>query len=154
MGAGFDGVLSDSWSSRRRTSEGFGKGGARPGEAGDPQDGPKATGIKEEEEEGRDTQTDAKLPTGLPNSSLSDPPPLSPAVVNGAVPTQIRSDSLSTSVSSLSLGARTRSTDRIGLATADNVPSGPPPGITDPTTIEWSYLDPQGQVQGETVLGH
>lgn len=26
--------------------------------------------------------------------------------------------------------------------------TGPPPGISDPSSVQWSYLDPQGQVQG------
>ncbi|KAJ7225976.1 hypothetical protein GGX14DRAFT_642192, partial [Mycena pura] len=28
------------------------------------------------------------------------------------------------------------------------VPPGPPPGIQDPASVQWSYLDPQGQLQG------
>lgn len=39
------------------------------------------------------------------------------------------------------------------LSTTNTLPSGPPPGLTDPASIEWSYLDPQGQVQGEYTLG-
>ena len=41
------------------------------------------------------------------------------------------------------------STNQRVLSATNPLPSGPPPGFTDPESIEWSYLDPQGQVQGE-----
>ena len=34
----------------------------------------------------------------------------------------------------------------------ESVTAGPPPGIIDLSTVEWSYLDPQGQVQGTSFL--
>ena len=39
------------------------------------------------------------------------------------------------------------------LSTINPLPSAPPPGLTDLASIEWSYLDPQGQIQGEYAVG-
>lgn len=59
-------------------------------------------------------------------------------------------ESVGQSMASMSLEAP-NSNSRV-LSTINPPPSGPPPGLTDPTSIEWSYLDPQGQVQGEHTL--
>ena len=150
MGSGFDGVLSDSWASRRRTSESLAKAGGRPGEVGDPQDGSKAAGIKEEEEEQPgNTPADAEGSNGSPIGPHTNLSQASPVSMNGSLAPQTRTDNLTSSISDLSLGARSHDNDEIGPTTAPNVPAGPPPGITDPATIEWTYLDPQGKIQGQ-----
>jgi PERQ amino acid-rich with GYF domain-containing protein len=59
-------------------------------------------------------------------------------------------DSVGQSMAGMSLEAQNQpnSNPRV-LSTTNPFPSGPPPGLTDPASVEWSYLDPQGQVQGE-----
>lgn len=59
-------------------------------------------------------------------------------------------DSVGQSMSGMSLEAQNQPNTNPRVLTLPNpLPSGPPPGLTDPASIEWSYLDPQGQVQGE-----
>ena len=122
MGSGFDGVLNDSWSSRRRASDV--KGSGRPGDVSDTGDGSKAEGIKEEEEE---TQ---------------------PTVDPGANPPKENSNGAQQSNGSMQLNEEDTLTSQ-GVPSQDPAPSVPP-GIAnpDPASIEWSYLDPQGQIQG------
>ncbi|GJE87887.1 GYF domain-containing protein [Phanerochaete sordida] len=148
--AGIDGVLSDSWSIRRRTSEGLLKVGGRTGELGDSQDGPQTTGIKEEEEEHRASgQGDGGPANGNGHAPQNDPPPQSPLAGRGEA--QANADSVSAGVGKLTLKTQGPDMNAGGVALqtpVENAPAGPPPGITDLSTVEWSYLDPQGHVQG------
>ncbi|KAI0090042.1 hypothetical protein BDY19DRAFT_942078 [Irpex rosettiformis] len=149
MGSGFDGVLSDSWSSRRRASEGLLKGNGRHGEGGDPQDGSKAAGIKEEEEEVGATQLEPADSSGGIHDTRVDQVSHNPHV-HGSGLGQTASNIISSGVSNLSLDPATQNAGNSPLVPPNmaNISPGPPPGLPDPSTMEWSYLDPQGQIQG------
>lgn len=147
--AGIDGVLSDSWHVRRKTSEGLLNSSIRTGEAAE-NGGPQATGIKEEDEEkGGAVNTDSGTANGTSGASQNEPSPAYPTSelhephpsANHVSP-GIGKLSLNTNGNGASANGTTPSTP------ADGAPTGPPPGIVDLSTIEWSYLDPQGQVQG------
>ncbi|EKM60710.1 uncharacterized protein PHACADRAFT_133413 [Phanerochaete carnosa HHB-10118-sp] len=148
--AGIDGVLSDSWSIRRRTSEGLLKAGGRAGDLNENQDNSQATGIKEEEEEHRITgQSDVGAANGDENAPPNDLPPKS--LLAGSGEAQANADIVSASVGKLSLntqGVEMNAGNAVSQTILENTPAGPPPGIVDLNTVEWSYLDPQGQVQG------
>lgn len=59
-------------------------------------------------------------------------------------------DSVTGRIAGLSLDENERTnTDFHPNSVTDMPMTGPPPGL-DPASIEWSYLDPQGQVQGES----
>lgn len=149
MGSGFDGVLSDSWSARRRASEGLLKGNDRPGEPGDPHEGTKTVGIKEEDEEGGASRLEPAASNGGVSGSQTDQPSQD-SVVNGAGHVQTTLRTISGGMNNLSLEPGSHNSPQIP-PTATNVPPGPPPGLSDPATMEWTYLDPQGQVQGKCV---
>ena len=119
VGSGFDGVLDGSWTAKRRAAEGLAKSGNRT-DSKDVQD----KGIKEEEEE---TQ---------------------PTVDPGANPPKENSNGAQQSNGSMQLNEEDTLTSQ-GVPSQDSAPSVPP-GIAnpDPASIEWSYLDPQGQIQG------
>ena len=150
--AGIDGVLSDSWSVRRRPSEGGLKVGGRTGEPGENQDNPQASGIKEEEEEQQYASADGDggRTNGAGQPSQQEAPPESPQVGRGDVNT----DNVSAGVGKLSLNTQgnnvtaDNANNTAPHTPVENVTTGPPPGIVDLSTVEWSYLDPQGQVQG------
>ncbi|KAI0762078.1 hypothetical protein BC629DRAFT_986405 [Irpex lacteus] len=146
MGSGFDGVLSDSWSARRRASEGLLKGNDRPGEPGDPHEGTKTVGIKEEDEEGGASRLEPTASKGGVSGSQTDQPSQDPAI-NGTGHAQATLGTISSGINSLSLDSGSQNSPQIPPTTT-NVPPGPPPGLSDPATMEWTYLDPQGQVQG------
>ncbi|KAI1786298.1 hypothetical protein LXA43DRAFT_1034392 [Ganoderma leucocontextum] len=108
---GFDGVLSDTWSARRRASENVPKGGGK----GDKEtDGDlKDPDIKEEEE-------DAIRASEQPNVTS-----------NGV-------EQVNGQIGNMSISAQD----------GQPAPNQAPPGLADLSTIDWSYLDPQGQIQG------
>ncbi len=149
MGSGFDGVLSDSWSARRRASEGLLKGNDRPGEPGDPHEGTKTVGIKEEDEEGGASRLEPTASKGGVSGSQTDQPSQDPAI-NGTGHAQATLGTISSGINSLSLDSGSQNSPQIPPTTT-NVPPGPPPGLSDPATMAWTYLDPQGQVQGQCV---
>lgn len=152
--AGIDGVLSDSWSIRRRTSEGLLKAGGRVGDPNENQDNPQATGIKEEEDEHMGTgQGDGEAANGDEHGPQNEPPPESPLAGTGEA--QANADSVSAGVGKLSLntqGVEMNARNIVSQIPVENTPAVPPPGIVDLSTVEWSYLDPQGQVQGTKLL--
>ncbi|KAJ6519369.1 hypothetical protein C8R45DRAFT_951225 [Mycena sanguinolenta] len=124
----FDGVLNggESWVARRRASEA--KAVARDA---DHHDGPNLE-IREEDE---DTNANADsggiaAPKEIPQATATaspprDPPAASQPKIGDGATHQNGSD-----------------------APATVVPNGPPPGIRDLASVQWSYLDPQGQLQG------
>ncbi|KAH7929382.1 hypothetical protein BV22DRAFT_1057157 [Leucogyrophana mollusca] len=150
VGGGFDGVLNggDSWVARRRASEGVLRSGG-----GVPRDGePKGPEIKEEEEDsgfGRGGARGTDLFNGLPpsGSPILDtlPPDEIPDASRQTAPPD--SNSLNNGVAAISLNGD-GDTMNTAPVTAFHPVSGPPPGLSDPASVEWSYLDPQGQVQG------
>ncbi|KAI0367506.1 hypothetical protein BV20DRAFT_970473 [Pilatotrama ljubarskyi] len=129
---GFDGVLSETWSARRRNADKSGNSlnkGDKEGE-GDT----KGPDLKEEDElhaqegktggPGGGTSSEAKHPNGSSNPNAT-----SVNQVNGQL-------------EQLSINGQ-----------GDNQPSAAgnpnkPPGLGDLSSVEWSYLDPQGNVQG------
>ncbi len=125
---GFDGVLSDTWSARRRASENVPKGGGR----GDKEtDGDlKDPDIKEEEEDAVRASEQAKQSSGG-----------TPSGVNG--------DGTSNGVEQVNGQIGNTSISGQGRQPG---PHQPPPGLADLSTIDWSYLDPQGQIQGGLLL--
>jgi PERQ amino acid-rich with GYF domain-containing protein len=145
----FDGVFSngDSWVARRRVSEGLSRVGVK-GESGGGEVQPdiKESDIKEEEEDGVADINPNQIghgnvcqPKSQPRPGPSHSPPAGsssnehPEVLTASSGT--RNSSLSTETSVNGTGFPATST-------------GPtPPGI-DISGVEWSYLDPQGQVQG------
>ena len=149
MGSGFDGVLSDSWSSRRRLSEGGVKGNGRHGE-GDPHDGSKAAGIKEEDEEVGASRLDPTDSNSGVSDSRMDPPSNNNSLANGANTGQTATDNISSGINNISLDSPVQNTGHSPMVPSNtaNIPPGPPPGLADPSAMDWTYLDPQGQVQG------
>lgn len=121
--------------------------GNRSGEAVENQDSPQTTGIKEEEEEkGGTGQSDSGTVNRVNHSSQSDLPPENPQVGR-------REPAGGASAGMAKLSSNTQGTEtngnNVGPHTpVENAAAGPPPGIVDLSTVEWSYLDPQGHVQG------
>lgn len=149
---GFDGVLSDSWSVRRRASEGVLKPSARAGDTSDTQNEPKTEGIKEEEEE---TRPEVRM-GGV---SANNPSTADPAPVTGREQQAQPRRGASTSGGGaplLSLNTQVPAQSITGAAVVgtpvEQGPLGPPPGIVDVNTLEWQYLDPQGQIQGRRLV--
>ncbi|PBL00440.1 hypothetical protein ARMGADRAFT_982585 [Armillaria gallica] len=144
MGGGFDGVLNggDSWVARRRASEGLGKSGG--GTTRDPggeflPDG-KSSEIKEEDESATQATDPDPHPDGLFPHGAED------ETTAAAGTSHSQTHNLDASVAQMSLG---NDNGHSGSASPANSSTGyPPPGLTDVSNVEWSYLDPQGQVQG------
>lgn len=107
------------------------------------------SGIKEEEESaghhspnGHDSD-----PAAVTDPSSSPSPDVSPSVVTpDDHVSSLGFNSVGQSMAGLSLEAQNPNSQV--LPTMNPLPFVPPPGLTDPASIEWSYLDPQGQVQG------
>lgn len=150
-GSGFDGVLNggDSWSSRRRASEGIVKGPATRGE-GDP-DTVTQQPINEAEEDSGGANWDTSGPQDERSSAgvgAPDPQSTNNVAPGGGGP---NNDS-----SVINGAQQDNATARsVGPNTPHNHPdplsAGPPPGLPDPASIEWSYLDPQGNIQGHCL---
>ncbi|EGO02779.1 hypothetical protein SERLA73DRAFT_119817 [Serpula lacrymans var. lacrymans S7.3] len=152
--SGFDGVLSggDSWVARRRASEGMLKSAGAPpaarAEHGESDN--KGPEIKEEEEENppappKNARNEAK--SGAQQSS-SPPAPLSAHIPSNPI---ISETYLESGVANMSLNNNNnvQAGQQIASGMTTSIsPAGPPPGLPDVSTVEWSYLDPQGQVQG------
>ncbi|KAG7450136.1 uncharacterized protein BT62DRAFT_961749 [Guyanagaster necrorhizus] len=144
MGAGFDGVLNggDSWVARRRASEGLAKsgGGTTRDPGGEYQPDGRSSEIKEEDESPSQAMDSDPHPDGLHPHSAGDE--TTAAAGTSRSPTQ----NLDASVTQMSLG---NDNGHSSSASPANSSAGyPPPGLTDVSNVEWSYLDPQGQIQG------
>ncbi|CCM01314.1 uncharacterized protein FIBRA_03363 [Fibroporia radiculosa] len=151
---GFDGVLSESWSSRRRTSESAVKSGVdsatrKERDVTDPGNEAKGPDIKEEEEEslsqpvGGDGGSATKSPLVTQSDSFSTNAtsnmPDTPKAVGG-----VESD-----VAGLTLRPSDEAPSDIGEVNGSLDSAAPKASdTTDLASIEWSYLDPQGQIQG------
>ncbi|PBK76662.1 hypothetical protein ARMSODRAFT_948490 [Armillaria solidipes] len=144
MGGGFDGVLNggDSWVARRRASEGLGKSGG--GTTRDPggeflPDG-KSSEIKEEDESVMQATDPDPHPDGLFPHGAEDETTAAAGISHS------QTQNLDASVAQMSLG---NDNGHSGSASPANSSAGyPPPGLADVSNVEWSYLDPQGQIQG------
>ncbi|KAG2368205.1 hypothetical protein BDR07DRAFT_1391499 [Suillus spraguei] len=152
--SGFDGVLNggDSWMARRRTSESVLKvGGASMGTRPDSrEEDAKGHNIKEVEEE-HPVENTTLHPSPSGASQLSPIPDALPPDTTSNSPSQrsaLSPDSAVHRMAGMSLDENERTNaDFRPNSAADSLTTGPPPGL-DPASIEWSYLDPQGQVQG------
>ncbi|THH30191.1 hypothetical protein EUX98_g4021 [Antrodiella citrinella] len=124
--SGFDGgVLDGSWTSKRRAAEAAAAAKASGKVDREPEKNGCDVKTKEEQEEPSLNgsvlnPSDSNLHNGSGGATANDPPP-----AQLDIPTSTNSSAAASPV----------------------VPTGPPPGI-DFAGIEWSYLDPQGQVQG------
>ena len=143
-------MLSDSWAVRRRASEGLLKTAGRAGEVGDSPPDTKASGIKEEEEERADVQLGASASAAGNGPQESPNIAAVPATDHQAPPEQGRANA-GGAVPTLTLNTRVQNQGAAGGVVGtpvEQTPAGPPPGIMDVNSIEWQYLDPQGQIQG------
>lgn len=134
---GFDGILSggESWVARRRASEASLKPGTAPSREtnGDYQQESKASEILEEEEEdtsGRNLQKADSHTTAL----------------GGKEP--LLSDGQNAISGSANLSLDMNGSSAPG-SHSSSMTSSLPTNITDYASIEWSYKDPSGQVQGD-----
>ncbi|KAG6857612.1 hypothetical protein H0H87_010180 [Tephrocybe sp. NHM501043] len=138
---GFDGILGggDSWVARRRASEASLKaGGGTSREAGvDQQPDRKASNIREEEEEASHEPKEDQRPSGEPHDpDHSTAPQANPSLVNG--------QDVVAEMDHLSLNGG--GTDAQGPI--NGISNASPAAVVDLTTVEWSYKDPSGQIQG------
>ncbi|KAG1866280.1 hypothetical protein C8R48DRAFT_747549 [Suillus tomentosus] len=153
--SGFDGVLNggDSWMARRRASESVLKvGGASTGTRPESrEEDSKGHNIKEDEEEQHPVQNTALQPSPSAASQLSAIPDALPPDTTSNSPSPrsaLSADSVAHRMTGMSLSETERTNANFHPnPVADSLTTGPPPGL-DPASIEWSYLDPQGQVQG------
>lgn len=128
--SGFDGgVLDGAWTSKRRAAEAAAKAGGKV--------------DRESEKLGADEKISKEEETplngiGRPDRNPSEPTSqTSPANGSGAISTVNGTSARQPSASPES-----------ATSPPTVVGNGPPPGLPDLAGIEWSYLDPQGQVQG------
>ncbi|KAJ7293786.1 hypothetical protein C8J57DRAFT_1269996 [Mycena rebaudengoi] len=128
----FDGVLNggESWVARRRASEAKSVGNTSR-DPGDHHDG-RATELREEDE-------DASLASGGTPNPHETASPSGGGLATPEQPKAAEYDKGATYSPHIQNGP-----DLTGPA----APNGPPPGIQDLASIQWSYLDPQGQLQG------
>ncbi|KAJ6604179.1 hypothetical protein DFH09DRAFT_300736 [Mycena vulgaris] len=126
----FDGVLNggESWVARRRASEAKSVGNAS--RDPDHHEG-RSLELREEDEDASLNSGGNPIPHETPQTTASpshDPPATQPKAGDGA--------SYSPHIQNGS------------DLTGTTAPNGPPPGILDLASVQWSYLDPQGQLQG------
>ncbi|KAJ6574666.1 hypothetical protein B0H19DRAFT_1125145 [Mycena capillaripes] len=121
----FDGVLNggESWVARRRASEAKSVGNAPRDAEG------RGSEIREEDEDANAGKATPHETPQVTASPIQDPP-------TSSEPTAGEGASYSPHVQNGS------------DLSAPVVPNGPPPGILDLASVQWSYLDPQGQLQG------
>ncbi|KAG6812057.1 hypothetical protein H0H92_004588 [Tricholoma furcatifolium] len=140
--SGFDGVLggSESWVARRRASEASLKANTgtsrEAGGTDHPPEG-KTTDIREEEEDQSNNDRHAAEEPRDPEHTTTEHAASSPSLVNGAYSTvEISNASLNVNGS----GAP---------APVNRPPASTSPAATvDLASVEWSYKDPSGQIQG------
>ena len=132
----FDGILNngESWVARRRASETSLKSGNTPG-----RDVAKASGIQEEKEDNPGQKPEADIEDRSPNLSssphvLSEEPHQSVVVSNAHEHFKLPQDS--------QLSRNEYVHEPI---------EAPPPGLLDLLSVEWSYKDPTGQIQGREL---
>ncbi|KIK96509.1 hypothetical protein PAXRUDRAFT_138292 [Paxillus rubicundulus Ve08.2h10] len=150
FGSGFDGVLNsgDSWSKRRPSVGVPAAGGGTLARVDGKEGEPRGPDIKEEEEGPSPNTTnarDSRRPTAVTEHSSRGPDAPPPDATADHHPPG--SDSVTQSIAHMFLEEHNSSNPQI-TSTMSPPASGPPPGLVDPASIEWSYLDPQGQVQG------
>lgn len=136
FGAGFDGVFSggNSWSRKRPSVHLTGSGPRKDGESKQPE-------VKEEEE--------TRGASGVHgNDGQLAAPDAAPDLIPDMQPSASPKDPLAQCVAGVSLEDPTPQDASEPVVSTVSPMAGPPPGLPDPMSVEWSYLDPQGQVQG------
>lgn len=136
----FDGVLNggDSWVARRRASETSLKSVVGASRDQEHQLDSKALEIREEEEDGSHQLQSSEHVEEKLNVSDSH----STSTTAASQPTNNAPQDSRTVGAGMPITAN-------GSEPVDNpMANGPPPGIPDLASIEWSYKDPSGQVQG------
>ncbi|KAG1716323.1 hypothetical protein ID866_807 [Astraeus odoratus] len=154
FGSGFDGVLNngDSWSRRRPSAHFSGVNGGPSSSQEIKDDGPRQSDIKEEAvEEGiRRTsdvhEVDSPGTAQHPSSADLDAPPPDSAVNDQ--PSAATSDLVVQGIADMTLLEPNNPDLDQQVSNADAPVTSALPGLPDPANVEWSYLDPQGQVQG------
>lgn len=144
--SGFDGVLNsgDSWSKRRPSVNITGPGGGLSARDDDKDEVPRRSDTKEE---GIPTSDRPRAsPTGTNQQPSSGSPDI-PSPGNGS-PSALSSDSMVQGLTDVSVGEPNNPNPDQQTSAINPPVTGPPPGLADPASIEWSYLDPQGQEQG------
>lgn len=140
----FDGVLNggDSWVARRRASETSLKSGV--GMSRDQGDQPdnKASEIREEEEDGSHQYQCSEPVEETSDTSHS-------RFSSTTAPSQPSHNASLQDVQAVVAGKSIGASGSGAPEPVDSFTSnGPPPGIPDLASVEWSYKDPSGQVQG------
>ncbi|KAI5991600.1 hypothetical protein EDD15DRAFT_2388561 [Pisolithus albus] len=148
FGSGFDGVLNngDSWSRRRPSATLVGTTGTpvRP-DAKDVES--RRSDIKEEEVHVPLDGEDDKSRADQQLSSVSPDGPQTVSADDNQQPAPVL-DSVVRDVADMNLGEPSSLDMNPKTVTATSAPLTGPSGLPDPASVEWSYLDPQGQVQG------
>lgn len=139
----FDGVLNggDSWVARRRASETSLRSGVGTSRDQGDQIDSKASEIREEEEDGgRHLQAPEHVQEKQDVSRPHATSTTAPSQCNNT--TSLPDGQID--MAHPSIGAN----GSIVPEPVDNLTNGPPPGLLDLASVEWSYKDPSGQVQG------
>jgi PERQ amino acid-rich with GYF domain-containing protein len=144
FGPSFDGVLNggEAWVARRKSSDGAPKsGGAQPTRSGSAEQEIKGLDIHEEEQE----QEEPPQPMERVDSADDGG--------GDAAGTKLDLRSVEAAVVDLNLSDANASVQDQSTApnfdhTSAPLSVDPPPGLPDMASMEWSYLDPQGHVQG------
>lgn len=146
--SGFDGVLNsgDSWSKRRPSVNITGPGGGLSARDDDKDEVPRRSDTKEEGIPISDRPRTS--PTGTNQQPSSGSPDI-PSPGNGS-PSALSSDSMVQGLTDMSVGEPNNPNPDQQTSAINPPVTGPPPGLADPASIEWSYLDPQGQEQGQS----
>lgn len=155
FGPGFDGVLSsgDSWIARRKAAEGIAKSaGTTQEDAGGESDTKSKETKKEDEEPNIPASKEPEDNFSAEQSSVSQ------SFNSLSTPNELVQESETQAVNkalidlSLSNGGQFTSELSPGGSTSISLATGLPPiaqNLQDLANVEWSYLDPQGNVQGE-----
>ncbi|KAH7883792.1 hypothetical protein F5I97DRAFT_1813828 [Phlebopus sp. FC_14] len=145
FGSGFDGVLNsgDTWTRKRPSAGVTGAGGSISTRGEGKEDEFRGSGIKEEEEElGRRVDSGGSTQSSSPVPCVPPPGRSTDGRTDSSLGDQVIRDIAAMSLEADNVDPNPATSHAITAAI-----SGPPPGL-DPTSVEWSYLDPQGQVQG------
>jgi PERQ amino acid-rich with GYF domain-containing protein len=145
FGPSFDGVLNgaESWTARRRATEGLPKLEATVSPQGNREDGERLEGkdseIKEVDEERE------RLGAARDDRSALPPSHQNPSG-EASGPLDVQAPERNSAISYVS----GRDVPETSNAHTMDLTWRPPPVILDLASVEWSYLDPQGQVQGQS----
>jgi PERQ amino acid-rich with GYF domain-containing protein len=149
FGSNFDGVLNggDSWVARRKASEGLLKTGV--------------TQVSRGEGDHQQDNQDGEVKDGEAGRLCTERQESVVQQSQGAISTDRLPDSrdidaslAEVSTKTQSLAVEPASSHSVEDSPASIPPIGPPPGIQDLASVEWSYLDPQGHVQGWTKFNY